>query len=363
MPTQAVDVLFDSRNQTPGANATTTVLSNSMASSGPTVAYSGANASALVVDTSLSVKPFYKFKIGSNTYDLTGAGGFKFDHQYYANAALVNVGTVAGPVSFFAIIGTTIRFPSGAGTNSRVDLVVIKTDTGKAMYNNFFVGYQNLPPAHRAETTLSSVSATGGNVATRAFPFLYAVTGIMTPGNPANGKVRVYDIANNWAYLGESARDSDLVNSIAYVAFGSDAGASSQWTGFSTYFYCFAIDLSGKFPLGVPETPGQPTGLAASNLTASSIDLSWTNVDTKFEYMQILAARHGDPLGIVGWTPNDSDSTFSLSGLKPGVQYDLAVRPYNRVYLGTQSSTINATTVASPIASLGKRGTYPLVAY
>lgn len=343
--TQAVDVVFDATGQTLGANATTTVLTNSMRSTGPTVAYVGANANALVVDNTYYPRPYYKFKVGANTYDLTGVVGFKFDHQYYSNEAKVNVGTVYGPVSFFMIFATTINFPVGGGTNSRVDVAVISTDTGKAMYDNFFVGYQNARSAHRAETTLISVSATGANVATFPAPYLYAVTGIMTPGNPANGKVRVYDPLT-WAYLGESARDSDLVNYVNYVMFGSDAGVSSQWTGTYSYFYCFTIDLSGKFPLGVPEVPGQPTSLTVGTVTSTSVALSWTNVDTKFQSIQILAAEHGNSLAVVGSTNSDSASTFTVTGLRPGVQYDFAVRGHNISFDGTASSTVSATTTA-----------------
>ena len=354
--TQTADMLLDATGQSLGANATTAVLTASLHSTGATVAYSGANASALVVDNTITTPPFYKVKIGSTTYNLATAVGFKFDHQYYQNELVYSFSTTAGPVSGWMLWMTNAINPPGAGANSRIDFVKMKTNSGKDGYLNYAVGGGGTPASQRAETTLSASSGTGANVAIQQVAYTYLVNWLYTPGNPGSFVVRVYDPAT-WTQIGESSRNSDLATSLSQAMFGSDAGATSQFTGYASWFSCCVIDLSGKWPLGVPETPGTPTGLSASAASTTSVTLSWTNVDTKFQSIQILRAYHGGAFAVVGWT-SDSATTFTDTGLQPGVQYDYQVRAHNVVYDSSATATQSATTTAptTPQRILTRRG-------
>lgn len=268
--TQTADMLLDATGQTLGANATSSVLTASLHSTGATVAYSGANASALVVDNTITTPPFYKVKIGSTTYNLATAVGFKFNHQYYQNELVYSFSTTSGPVSGWMLWMTTAINPPGAGANSRIDFAKMKTDSGKDGYVNYAVGGGGTPPSQRAETTLSASSGTGSNVQIQNVAYTYLVNWLYTPGNPGSFVVRVYDPAT-WTQVGESSRNSDLATSLSQAMFGSDAGATSQFTGYYSWFSCCVIDLSGKWPLGVPETPGTPTGLSATAASTTSV--------------------------------------------------------------------------------------------
>lgn len=343
--TQTADMLLDATGQSLGANATTAVLTASLHSTGATVAYSGANASALVVDNTITTPPFYKVKIGSTTYDLTSAVGFKFDHQYYQNELVYSFSTTSGPVSGWMLWRTNAINPKGAGANSRIDFVKMKTDSGKDGYCNYAVGGGGTPPSMRAETTLSAASGTGANVIIQNVAKVYLVTWIYTPGNPGTFTVRVYDPLT-WTQVGESTRNSDLATSLSQAMFGSDAGSTSQFTGTNSWFSCCVIDLSGKFPLGVPETPGTPTNFSASVASSTSVNLSWINVDTKFQSIQILRAPHGGAFAVVGYT-SDSATTYTDTGLQPGVQYDYQIRAHNILYNSSSTSTQSVTTTES----------------
>lgn len=353
--TQAVDAAVDATGQTLNANATTAVLQASLKATTPTISYSGTDASALTVNNTITEAPYYKYKVGASTYNLASAVGFKFDHQYYQDEAALAFTGVAGPVSFSMLWQTTAYFPAGAGANSRIDFVKVHTDSGKDGYDNYAVGGGGTPPSHRSETTLSSASGTGSNVGTYAST-TYIVTGVYTPGNPGVFTVRVYD-ANTYAYIGESTRNSDLATTVSSVVFGSDAGATSRFTGTYSYFKAFVMDLSGKFPLGVPETPGTPTGFSASAASSTSVSLSWSNADTKFQGIQILRAYHGGPFAVVA-TTSDSATSYTDTGLQPGVQYDYQIRAHNVVYDSSATSTQSATTntPTTPQRILTRRG-------
>lgn len=358
--TQVADMLLNATGQSLGANATTAVLTASLQSTGATVAYSGANASALIVDNSITTPPYYKVKIGSTTYNLATAVGFKFDHQYYQNELVYSFATTSGPVSGWMLWQTTAINPPGAGANSRIDFVKMKTDSGKDGYVNYAVGGGGTPPSQRAETTLSASSGTGANVAIQNVTKTYLVTWLYTPGNPGNFKVRVYDPLT-WSNLGESSRNSDSAVSLSQAMFGSDAGVTSQFTGYYSWFSCCVIDLTGTFPLGVPETPGTPTGFTASAASSTSASLSWTNVDTKFQGIQILRAYHGGAFAVVG-TTSDSATSYTDTGLQPGVTYDYQIRAHNISYDSAVTATQTITTTAST-AQPGTRRLSPASVY
>ena len=112
--------------------------------------------------------------------------------------------------------------------------------------------------------------------------------------------------------------------------------------------------------VGVSLPPPAPTGLLVSNITSTTVDLTWNNdpnvtaTDAVIEY----STNYGS-----SWTPWDhdgiyiTDSSATVTGLNPGTAYSFRV---STVVIGTSdpSNSVNATTAPSAVTDLSFNSPY-----
>lgn len=339
--TQVVDLFYDAHdNATVGTNVDATVLTagsrKNNASDTWTVSFT--NAAFMQVSNVLTSAPYYKFSVNNVTYTGSTTRCLRIDHTYDTSDAIMTLAAAKTAVSVGFFLSTTLI--NVTASTIQVDYNVLKTNTGKNVYSNFI----NSTMVLREETTISA-SSTFTSAAWFVPNTTYWVTMKYDAGAGPTAYLSVYN-ASTWQLVGVAvSQGSDAAANVLSWTLGQDRAGTLA--GFYSYISNMVMDYtSATYPLGVPQTPGQPTSLSASNATATTVDLSWTNVDTKFQTIQILAAVHGGTLALVGSTNSDSASTYTVSGLRPGVQYDFAVRGHNIVYDGANSSTVSATTTA-----------------
>src|SRR5258706_14713764 len=96
---------------------------------------------------------------------------------------------------------------------------------------------------------------------------------------------------------------------------------------------------------GAPPPPTPPTGLIASALDATDMNLSWTASTGATGYK-----IQRSPDGSTGWTQVGASSTtsFADSGLSPSTKYFYRVVASSSAGDSAPSSTASATTAAPP---------------
>lgn len=110
------------------------------------------------------------------------------------------------------------------------------------------------------------------------------------------------------------------------------------------------ITADGIWPVGDsgPSVPTAPSSLAATAISTSQIDLTWT--DNSSDETSFRIERSPD--GSTGWasvgTNAAGDNTFSNTGLTCGTQYFYRVFAVNAVGDSAASNTDDTTTTACP---------------
>ena len=91
--------------------------------------------------------------------------------------------------------------------------------------------------------------------------------------------------------------------------------------------------------------PAAPTGLASANISTTSVDLSWTDVEneTGYRVMRLTASGHWVQVATA-----DADATsVTVTGLSPGTTYTLVARAYNASGDSPDSAAVGVSTTSS----------------
>lgn len=150
-----------------------------------------------------------------------------------------------------------------------------------------------------------------------------------------------------------SLSSSSGFSTIATVA--ADVQAYSDTTGLSpgtTYYYRIKADdgpYSNK-PSATTTAFAAPSGLTATMVSGTAIDLAWTDNTSTEDNFKVERSLDGS----TGWTeiatPAANATTYSDTGLTPGVTYYYRVRAYDAPTNSAYSNTANATTPATLVA-------------
>jgi hypothetical protein len=133
---------------------------------------------------------------------------------------------------------------------------------------------------------------------------------------------------------------TNLPGSIEYTLNGSPYSFSGQ----SVYGQGAPIANELVPDLVYGAAPGMPTGLTATPVSTSQINLSWNSVTDAHSYT-LEWSTNGSNWGVLATT---SGTTYADTGLQAGTTYDYRVLASNGLGSSAYSALVSATTSAAP---------------
>ncbi|HLO89812.1 MAG TPA: fibronectin type III domain-containing protein [Lentimicrobium sp.] len=174
----------------------------------------------------------------------------------------------------------------------------------------------------------------------------------------------VYNVSI-WARRGSNNSNSVFANWTGFQNFTSVSIASTQWTQYnftltasstSPAIWVYASDggpagrtayvdaITITAQAGDTQAPTAPTNLASSNVTATSLTLSWTASTDNIGVTNYRIYQNNTQVGQTG----NSTTTFNVSGLTASTAYSYYVRAEDAAgNLSANSNTINVTTAVA----------------
>lgn len=192
------------------------------------------------------------------------------------------------------------------------------------------------------------------------------VSTITLPGPPAGvvaAPISASEIDLSWAGVvgasGYTVKRSPTSGG-PYATIGSPGTTAFADTGLTpdtTYFYVVsAVDASGSSvgssQVSATTVLAAPTGVVASAVSPSEIDLSWSPVGGATSYKVQRSASSGGPYATVG---SPATPTFANTGLSPGTTYFYVVQAVDVAGPSASSTQVSAITV--PAGPLGLTAT------
>lgn len=142
----------------------------------------------------------------------------------------------------------------------------------------------------------------------------------------------------------------------------TNSGTSSSPSS-TPIFQPFAIDHANRFkfiPMNgkVTDAPANPTGLTATDISTTTITVSWTDNSTyadKEDGFEVYVKETSGSTYTHAGTVSTDVTTFTITNisgtpLSSGVSYDIYVSAYNSIGANSSSVLTQATTAASPAA-------------
>lgn len=259
-----------------------------------------------------------------------------------ASDAAGNVSTGSATTSFTTPDGPTAVYCESASTNvndeyiSNVQLNTINNTSGAQFYSDFTGVTTTL---NEGQTYTVSVTPTWtGTIYNEGYAVWidYNNNGdFEDAGELVFSKSPSSDVVNSGSFTVPSGTSQSLVRMRVSMQYNAIP------TSCETFTYGEVEDYGISLNAGTPDTeaPTTPTGLVASNISSTSLDLSW-NAST-------------DNIGVDGYqvyvdgvnTGTTSGTSFSISGLAPLTSYSLSVLAFDAAGNSSSlSSSIVATT-------------------
>jgi hypothetical protein len=211
----------------------------------------------------------------------------------------------------------------------------------------------------KAEGTSDALDSPFGSVVTTttmpasltATPVSSSQIDLSWTGNAGNTNIVGYTIAtaNNSSFTGATYR---YVNGASATTF-SDTGLVSG----TTYYYKIkaegtsdAYDSAFSGAISASPTsnpPNAPSGLTASVVSTSQINLSWTDNSTNETGFEVKRATDSAFTANVSWVGNIQGTTYSATGLTAGTTYYFKVRAQGTTQDSAYSTAVSAATLSS----------------
>ena len=331
---------------TPVAGATGYVVLRGTVAGGPYTAV-GSPASANFANTGLSPATAYYYVVRATSGSLNSANS----NEVSATTVL----GVPGGVSATAVSPFEVDL-SWTAVSGATGYVVQRATTSGGPYTTVgsptSTSFANLSLSP-ATTYYYVVKATAGSVSSALSVEVPATTQLGTPTGVLATPVSTSEIDLTWTAVTGATGYAVLRSTTSggpYTAIGTPTSTSFNNTGLSaatTYYYVIRA-TAGSVTSGLStekssETlPSVPTGLVATAVSPSEIDLSWTPVTGATGYVVLRATSSGGPFTSIG-TPTSPN--FANTGLSGTTTYYYVVEATDPSGNSANSATVSATTL------------------
>jgi fibronectin type 3 domain-containing protein len=207
------------------------------------------------------------------------------------------------------------------------------------------------------------VEAVNGSGTSAASTEVSAMTGLAAPTGVTATPVSASQVNLSWTVVANAtsyAVQRSTSSGGPYSTVGSPTTTSFSDTGLSaatTYYYVVeAVNASGSSvassQVSALTAPAAPTGVSATGVSTSQINLSWTATTGAAGYTVQRSTTSGGPYSTVG---SPATASFSDTGLTVGTTYYYVVEAVNASGTSAASTQVSATTV--PAAPTGVSAT------
>ncbi len=330
----------------PVSGATGYVVQRSSTSGGPYTTV-GSPASASFANTGLSAASTYYYVVKATA----GAVSSALSSEVSATTSLAAPAAVVATAVSSSEIDLTWSAVTGA-----TGYVVQRSSTSGGPYTT--VG--SPASASFANTGLSAAStyyyvvkATAGAVSSALSSEVSATTSLAAPAGVVATAVSSSEIDLTWsAVTGATGYvvERGTTSGGPYTAVGSPASTSFANTGLSsgaTYFYVVkatagAVSSALSSEVSALTLPAAPSGVSATAVSSSEIDLTWNAVSGASGYVVLRATSSGGPFVSVG---SPTSASFASAGLSPATAYYFAVQATDASGNSASSATVSTTTL------------------
>jgi hypothetical protein len=104
------------------------------------------------------------------------------------------------------------------------------------------------------------------------------------------------------------------------------------------------VDIPVTFNVGTPSAPAAPSGLAATAVSSTRIDLTWNHNGVAVSRFEVQRSTDGSAYNTIHTTSSGSTRSYSDTGRNPGTRYFYRVRACNLVGCSGWSNVADATT-------------------
>ena len=284
--------------------------------------------------------------------------------------------TGLSPTDTSVVVSTTI-----AGNNATVSSNITSTSGTVSSGNPTGIPLPNETIPVSASSSVDGVQAFGnGTIVT-------SINGVQTsfyfdPSAPSSGAsltVQSSDLSGNQfsgMYTSLYSGGKAIKNGYTPITFSITPGVQysvcvANWQGITfnhwddgSVNYCrtFTISQSTTFTAyystggTTPTVPGSPAGLAATAVSSSQINLSWTAPSNNggsaiTGYRIDRSSDNGSTWSTIASNTGNTNTSYSDFGLLPDTTYTYRVSAINSVGIGSPSNTASATTFLAPSGS------------
>ena len=213
---------------------------------------------------------------------------------------------------------------------------------GSGRMNAFAALDDGNPPS-----TPTGVTAT--NISSTSFELNWDAT-----SGASSYDIQIRESGGTWSSYNSSTNTYTYLNASAETTYEYQLRANNS-AGSSSY-----TSIATVTTLALPDIPGIPSGLTATNITANSFSLSWNNIAEADDYDVQLRPKNGS------WTDyNTLTNNINFTGLQATTVYEYQVRSNNVTGSSDYSAIGSATTTDIQIeycTSQGNNSTYEWIA-